>query len=82
MKTSRLLFDNDMAKIVEALKVHQHELEMQNEELRLAKEKADLAIEKYTEMYDFAPAGYYTLSRDGDIVELNLYGSRILGKVR
>jgi len=71
-----------MAKIVEALKVHQHELEMQNEELRLAKEKADLAIEKYTEMYDFAPAGYYTLSRDGDIVELNLYGSRILGKER
>ena len=57
----------DMLKLIHELEVHQIELEMQNEELLIAKEKAELAEEKYTELYDFAPSGYIALSQKGEI---------------
>ena len=72
----------DTLKLIHELQVHQIELEMQNEELVRTKAAALAAIEKYTDLYDFAPCGYFTLSRDGVIVELNLYGSRMLGRER
>jgi len=73
----------DVLKLIHELEVHQIELELQNEELLLAKEKAaELATKKYIELYDFAPSGYFTLSKEGDIIELNLYGSQMLGKER
>jgi len=58
------------------------ELEKQNEELLIAKEKAELAQEKYTELYDFAPSGYMSLSKDGEILELNFAAANMLGKER
>jgi PAS domain S-box-containing protein len=72
----------DAKKLLHELEVHRIELEMQNEELTRAKEQADLATEKYTGLYDFAPSGYFTLSRDGKIIELNLSGTQILDKER
>ena len=62
--------------------MHQVELEMQNNELQVAKKKIEVSAEKYAQLYDFSPAGYFTLSRDGEILELNLYGSQLLGKER
>lgn len=77
------LSEFEAKKLVHELEVHQIELELQNEELVIAKEKAaELATEKYAELYDFAPSGYFTLSRAGDIIELNLCGSQMLGKER
>jgi PAS domain S-box-containing protein len=70
----------DTQKLIHELEVHQIELEMQNEELVLAKEQAIAATEKYTELYDFAPTGYFTLSRTGEILQLNLCGAAMLGK--
>jgi len=73
----------DIERLIHELEVHQIELEMQNEELRMAKEReAELATEKYIELYDFAPSGYFTLSREGEIIDLNLSGARMLGKER
>lgn len=69
-------------KLIHELEVHQIELEMQNEELCIAKEKAELAEEKYTDIYDFAPSGYLSISKDGKIVELNFAAAHMLGKVR
>jgi len=70
-------------RLIHELEVHQIELEMQNEELRLAKEReAELAKEKYIELYDFAPSGYFTLSKEGEIIDLNLSGAKMLGKER
>ncbi len=74
--------DDKTLKLIYELEVHQLELELQNKELVLAKEQVEIAAEKYTELYDFSPAGYFTLSKVGDIVELNLYGSKLLGKER
>jgi PAS domain S-box-containing protein len=66
-------------KLLHELQVHQIELEMQNEELSLAK----LALEKshahYLELYDFAPVGYLTLNNHGIIVECNLTSATMLG---
>lgn len=76
------LSEADTLKLIHELQVHQVELELQNEELLLAKEKAEQAIDKYTELYDFAPTGYFTLTENSDIIELNLTGAALLGKER
>ena len=62
--------------------MHQIELEMQNEELILAKEQAAIASGQYVELYDFAPSGYFTLTPKGEIIQLNLAGAAMLGKTR
>ncbi|CAM4304695.1 PAS domain-containing sensor histidine kinase [Gillisia limnaea] len=77
------LSEDEILKLIHEIEVHQIELELQNEELKLAKERAlELASEKYAELYDFAPSGYFTLSREGDIVNLNFAASQLLGKER
>lgn len=72
----------DGLKLIHELEVHQIELEMQNEELILSRSAAIDSAERYNELYDFSPVGYFTLSREGKIIELNLYGSQMLGKER
>lgn len=79
---SSLIDVSDILKVLHELEVHQIELEMQNEELILAKEKAERAEEKYTELYDFATSGYITISKTGTILELNFAAARMLGKER
>ena len=82
IKNDLLLSETDLMKLVHELEVHQVELELQNEELLLSKSATRDAIEKYTELYDFAPSGYFTLTQEGEIVELNLRGANMLGKER
>ena len=68
-------------KLYQELAVLQIELDLQNEELFLAKEQAvALASKKYVELYDFAPTGYFTFSKLGVIIDLNICGSLMLGK--
>ncbi|MEI6851220.1 MAG: PAS domain S-box protein [Bacteroidota bacterium] len=76
------LSEVDALKLIHELEVHQIELELQNEELMLAKEQASADANKYTELYDFAPSGYFTLSNEGNILELNLCAATMLGKPR
>lgn len=69
-------------KLIHELEVHQIELEMQYEELQLAKEKEKVIADKYTTLYDFAPSGYLTLERNSRICELNFSGAKLIGKER
>ena len=72
-----------MRKLIHELEVHQIELEMMNEEQSIAQKRAEEhATNKYAELYDLAPTGYFTLSKEGDIIELNLSGAQMLGKER
>ena len=54
------------------LRVHQIELEMQNEELRRSQIELDTARARYFDLYDLAPVGYCTISEKGLILEANL----------
>lgn len=81
-KTGSSKDEHDNKKLLHELQVHQIELEMQNEELQVANEATELALKKYTMLYDLAPMGYFTLDRDGSILELNFTGADILGERR
>ena len=74
--------EGNLLKLIHELEVHQIELEIQNNELILANEMVALASQKYIELYDFAPSGYFTLSPEGEIIQLNLTGAKMLGKER
>lgn len=69
-------------KLVHELQVHQIELEMQNAELIEARTQTEAALARYTDLYDFAPVGYFTLNPAGEIIEVNLTGARLLGRPR
>ena len=76
------LSDADIIKLIHEIEVYQIELELQNEDLINGREQIKAAVDRYTELYDFAPTGYFTLSEEGKILELNLSGARMLGKER
>ena len=82
VRLKKSLSEYDNLKLIHELEVHQIELEMQNEELKRAKEYAERAEKKYIELYDFAPSGFITLSREGEILNLNISAERLLGKER
>ena len=69
----------DVQRLVRELQVHQIELEMQNEELVQARAETEQALRQYTDLYDFSPVGYFTLTRDGTIRQVNLAGANLLG---
>ncbi len=69
----------DIRRMLHELEVHQIELEMQNAELRRARDDAETQRDLYTDLYDFAPVGYFTLAPDGIIRLANLTGSLLAG---
>ena len=64
------------------LRMHQIELEMQNEELRRTQAELDTARARYFDLYDLAPVGYATVSEKGLILETNLTAATLLGVAR
>src|SRR5262245_62375391 len=68
--------------MVHELRVHQIELEMQNDELRATQIKLEHARELYVALYDCAPVGYITVSGHGMIVNANLTSVHMLGVER
>ncbi len=73
------LSHEEMGTILHELRVHQIELEMQNENLRRAQADLDAARAHYFDLYDLAPVGYVTISEPGIILEANLTAATLLG---
>jgi PAS domain S-box-containing protein len=64
------------------LDTHKMELEMQNEELRAARIELEEGLDRYTQLFDFAPIGYATIVADGTVREVNHVGASLLGELR
>jgi PAS domain S-box-containing protein len=72
----------DPQRLLHELQVHQIELELQNAELQNARNELEIALEKYTDLYDFAPVGYFTFAAGGTINLVNLTGAHLVGMER
>ena len=72
----------DSPRLLHELRVHQIELEMQNEDLRKSQTEAETAAARYNNLYDLAPVGYFTLNTEGVIMAANPAGVRLLGARR
>jgi len=80
--TRELLSPEKAPLVLHELRVHQIELEIQNEELRRAQAELEASRARYFDLYDLAPVGYFTLSEQGLILEANLTAAGLLGVAR
>jgi chemotaxis family two-component system sensor kinase Cph1 len=69
----------DLANLIHELRVHQIELEMQNEELRRIQEELEKSRDRYSQLFDFAPVGYFSVDEKGTVVAANLTAAALLG---
>ena len=76
------LTPEELSHIVQELRIHQIELEMQNEELRRTQDSLLASQARYFDLYDLAPVGYVTLDPHNAILEANLTAATLLGTTR
>ncbi|MFW6114051.1 MAG: sensor histidine kinase [Actinomycetota bacterium] len=83
LQSPNLARDGDgLNKVLDDLRIHQVELEMQNRELRKVQQELEESRNRYADLYDFAPVGYASLDGKGVIRDINLTGSTMLGVER
>jgi len=68
----------EIERVFYELQLHEIELQLQNEELRTAQHQLEESRQKYADLYDFAPVGYLTLTREGMVTEANLTITKML----
>jgi len=73
---------DDILELIQELKIHQAELEIQNEELKRAQLELSDLHRQYERLYEFAPCGYVTLNPKGIITRVNLTAVSLLGAPR
>ncbi len=74
--------DFDLKRLVHELQVHQIELELQNEELAQTRDELESVLTEFMDLYEFAPFGYFNISREGKILRVNLRGTTLLNQNR
>jgi PAS domain S-box-containing protein len=73
------LQQEDMLTLVHELNTYQVELELQNEDLRHIQKELEQSRQRFADLYEFAPVGYFTFDGKGSILAVNLTGSLQLG---
>ncbi|MFA6056247.1 MAG: PAS domain S-box protein, partial [Thermodesulfovibrionales bacterium] len=69
----------DTESLIRELEAHRDELEKHNEELQRLHKELEESRNKYSDLYDFAPIGYFTFDGNGLILDVNLTGAGLLG---
>lgn len=69
----------DTARLLHDLRVHQIELEMQNEELRASRDALEQTRDQYAILYNQSPLGYLSLDHSGIIRRVNETFSELVG---
>ena len=69
----------DGMRMLHELEVHQIELEMQNAELSHIRDEMEKVLDRYTDLYEFAPVGYFTLDNQGAVTAANLTAAGLVG---
>lgn len=80
--SGKKISQKDTQRLIHELRVHQIELEMQNDELRKTQLELEQARNRYIDLFDFAPVGYLICDRDIIIQKANLTASTMLGMER
>jgi PAS domain S-box-containing protein len=78
IKSEKRLSPLESQRLIRELQEKQAELEQKNEELHKLQEQLEVSRKRYSDLYDFAPIGYFTLDKNGLIVEVNLTGANML----
>jgi PAS domain S-box-containing protein len=73
------LSNDELRRLAYEFRVHQIELDLQNDELQQAQVELEYSRDKYSSLYDFAPVGYFTISDKGIFLEANLTCATMLG---
>ncbi len=66
-------------RLIQKLETHRIEMEAQNEQLRTSQQETEESRAKYTDLYDFAPVGYFTFDEEMTIRDVNRTGAALLG---
>ena len=74
--------DFSTRRLFHELEVHRIELEMQNAELQKTRDELEVSLEKITDLYDFAPVGYFSIDESGVVLDANLKSAALLGVER
>lgn len=72
------LGDLEKDDLLEELEISKIELELQRKLLHQAIQRENIASDKYHMLYDFIPAGFFTMGRDGEIFEMNHNSVKLL----
>ena len=74
--------DLSTQRLFHELEGHRIELEMQNAELQKTRDELEVSLEKITDLYDFAPVGYFSIDESGVVLDANLKSAALLGVER
>jgi PAS domain S-box-containing protein len=72
------LYQKDLESLVEELNIHQIELEQQNEELKNIQNDLEISRDRYSDLFNNAPVGYFIILKDYNIVNANDKGGEML----
>ncbi len=76
-KDTKKLIEN-LTFVLQELRVHHIELEMQNEELRKTWDELEESRSEYQDLYDYAPIGILSIDEKGLIINANLTSADML----